>query len=188
MTCCFFLMAANRPLIAFVSPSYDPLALAVAELEAEGYPKPEGFEVVEVEPGTHGDALGHTDTDDKEIEIDVAGMISLMEGNGSASPPAVIGALKMLLRHEYHHTEDYGEPTPDPGGYSNGICAHMDLLETDLDYYCNYLICEEPDAEARDAMCEHHNDLTDLYNGYLVLRNNRCPGAKNRRFACPCCD
>jgi hypothetical protein len=167
--------------------AYDPLALAVDQLTSMGYPPPDGYTVQEVPGGSlGGQRPATTNGSTKTIDVDVAALIGAAEANGDISPDTVVAAVAVVVRHEYHHTPEYGVPTPTPGGYGNGVCAHMDIAEGDIDFVCE-LICEASDPKTVSTLCQFQNQWIGGYNAALKYRNSKCPGAKNKKFLCGCC-
>jgi len=176
--------------LPFTGSLYDPLGLAIEALEAEGFPPPAGYSITEAKPGSLGDIPATTNSDEKTIKVDVATTIEVMENYGNATPDAVIATLMVYLRHEYHHTEDYGTPTVGGGGgYARDFCGHADILDDDFVFECS-LICAEADPEVKAALCLHYAGLVEQYNdGVVYWRNKECPGGPYYVvYGCECCD
>lgn len=175
--------------------SYDPLTLAVEALTLEGMPPPQGWTIREAGSGELGRVPAKVDHEEQTILVDVARALDALKANGSTDPGALVAYLKMLLWHEYHHTDAYDLPHPDdpdlphpdaPSRYSDP-CGHFDLGGASLDYLCGQ-ICSEEDPVVKAALCETHDAMTESYNGKLLARNKMCSPALNRKFLCSCCD
>jgi len=153
---------------------YDPLGNAIVALQAEGYPPPAGYTIKECKPGELGDIPARHDLDKKEIKVDVATVLQVVDDFGGG-PEAAEVALMVFLRHEYHHTAEYGTPSAGgEGGYGRDFCGHCDIVDDDFQFMCS-LACPGVSAETREAVCKHLGGLIDSYNDYVDLRNLKCP-------------
>ena len=100
-------------------------------------------------------------------------------------------SLAILIRHELEHTPDYGTPTGSAGGYGNGLCAHVEIAERDVEFGCELVSGLGGDGAepVKDALCKQLKNWGDATYNTSLARSVQCPGGPFGGPAdCPACD
>jgi hypothetical protein len=164
--------------------SYDPIALAVQGLQADGMPPPVGYTIRIARSGElkNGEAA-HTDSDAHTIIVDISKVAAIVQAESETFPLTWLEALQIILWHEYFHTADYGEPSappaglppgnPNPTGYGNGVCSHVRLYGATIDEL-KVRISALADGGEIKTLCQLLGVWLQAYNSNLPSYGAHC--------------
>lgn len=102
--------------------------------------------------------------------------------NHNAGVQESVDAVASILRHEYGHTPDYGQPSVPPAtGYNNDLCGHQRLYGRGIDRLCELIEYRLSTGGTVASLCALNRDWVNVHNGIP------CEGAMNK-FPCGACN
>jgi len=160
---CLFLASASRGGVEF-----DPIALAMDALTAQGIPPPAGYDVRPARPGElKGTEIAHTFPDEGAIAVDLRSI-----GLNANCSQELIDLVAAVLVHEYQHCGGDG---------NNSQCDHQGVYGQGLDFLCELIEQRESEGECTDGLCALNRLWTDRYNTIP------CDPSPPKRFPCNAC-